>query len=98
MGIKTTVVTLAFPAGKNTGSHLFPSTAGDSSAGQYPLRECEFRVCQVMIAGPATTTFDGPTRKGLNTLVGIENLEERWDGEGDVIDRQVVEYLRNRFG
>ena len=51
-----------------------------------------------MIAGPATTTFDGPTRKGLNTLVGIENLEERWDGEGDVSDRQVVEYLRNRFG
>jgi uncharacterized Ntn-hydrolase superfamily protein len=47
---------------------------------------------------PTTGTFDEPTRKALNTLVGIENLEERWTGEGDMIDRQVVEYLRNRFG
>lgn len=48
--------------------------------------------------GPATGAFDDPTRKALRTLVGIENLEERWDGEGDVIDRCVVEYLRDRFG
>jgi hypothetical protein len=27
----------------------------------------------------------------------MENLEERWNGEGDVIDRQVITYLRNRF-
>jgi hypothetical protein len=27
----------------------------------------------------------------------MENLEERWDGTGDVIDRRVVEYLQERF-
>jgi hypothetical protein len=47
--------------------------------------------------GPMTGAFDERTRKALRTLVGIENLEERWDGEGDVIDRGVVEYLRDRF-
>ena len=31
-------------------------------------------------------------------LVGTENLEERWNGEGDMIDGRVVEYLRDRFG
>jgi uncharacterized Ntn-hydrolase superfamily protein len=38
--------------------------------------------------------FDETTRKALRKLVGIENLEQRWDGEGDMIDREVVEYLR----
>jgi uncharacterized Ntn-hydrolase superfamily protein len=47
--------------------------------------------------GPITGVFDEVTRKSLCTLVGIENLEERWNGEGDMIDRQVVEYLRDRF-
>ena len=47
--------------------------------------------------GLATGIFDEPTRQALCTLVGIENLEERWDGEGDAIDRHVVEYLRDRF-
>ena len=48
--------------------------------------------------GPATGTFDAATRKALITLVGIENLEERWSGEGDLIDRRVVDYLRGKFG
>jgi len=48
--------------------------------------------------GPVTGIFDGATRKALRALVGRENLEERWTGEGDTIDRQVVEYLRDRFG
>jgi len=47
--------------------------------------------------GPVTGVFDEVTRKSLCTLVGIENLEERWNGEGDMIDRHVVEYLRDRF-
>ena len=47
--------------------------------------------------GPVTGAFDERTRRALRTLVGIENLEERWDGEGDAIDRGVVEYLRDRF-
>ena len=48
--------------------------------------------------GPVTGIFDERTRKALTTLVGIENLEERWSGEGDMIDRCVLEYLRDRFG
>jgi uncharacterized Ntn-hydrolase superfamily protein len=47
--------------------------------------------------GPMTGVFDNATRKALRALVGMENLEERWTGEGDMIDRQVVEYLRSRF-
>jgi uncharacterized Ntn-hydrolase superfamily protein len=45
-----------------------------------------------------TGVFDEPTRKALRALVGIENLEERWDGKGDSIDRCVVEYLRDKYG
>ncbi|MBN1486360.1 MAG: DUF1028 domain-containing protein [Anaerolineae bacterium] len=47
--------------------------------------------------GPINHTFDEATRKALRVLVGIENLEERWAGEGDMIDQQVVEYLKDRF-
>jgi len=48
--------------------------------------------------GPQNGRFDEPTRKALRALVGSENLEERWNGEGDVIDRVVVEFLLERFG
>ena len=48
--------------------------------------------------GPATGTFDATTRKALIALVGIENLEKRWNGEGDLIDRRVVDFLRSKFG
>jgi uncharacterized Ntn-hydrolase superfamily protein len=48
--------------------------------------------------GPRHGQFDEATRQALRTLVGIENLEERWNGEGDLIDRQVVDYLLARFG
>ena len=48
--------------------------------------------------GPATGVFDAATRKALLGLVGIENLEERWSGEGDLIDRRVVDYLHSKFG
>jgi len=47
---------------------------------------------------PTTGLFDETTRKALRALVGKENLEERWNGEGDVIDRLVVEYLQDKFG
>jgi uncharacterized Ntn-hydrolase superfamily protein len=46
--------------------------------------------------GPTTGAFDETTRQALRALVGIENLEERWDGKGDHIDRLVVEYLRRK--
>jgi hypothetical protein len=48
--------------------------------------------------GPVSGEFDEPTRKALRALVGNENLEERWDGTGDVIDRVVVDFLMRRFG
>ena len=43
--------------------------------------------------GPQSGIFDKTTRKALWAMVGTENLEERWDGSGDLIDRQVVDYL-----
>lgn len=48
--------------------------------------------------GPLNGNFDAATRQALRALVGTENLEERWDGETDWIDGQVVAYLRQRFG
>lgn len=48
-------------------------------------------------AGPVSGDFDQSTRLALRELVGSENLEERWDGTGDEIDRVVVEFLRQRF-
>ncbi len=48
--------------------------------------------------GPVNGVFDPATRAALRAWVGIENLEERWNGEGEVIDRQVVDYLRAKFG
>lgn len=41
--------------------------------------------------------FDEATRKALRALVGEENLEERWSGEDDYIDRVVLEFLQKRF-
>jgi uncharacterized Ntn-hydrolase superfamily protein len=51
-----------------------------------------------LYTGPLHGDFDAETRRALRTLVGIENLEERWTGEGAHIDRLVVEYLREKFG
>ena len=48
--------------------------------------------------GPVSGAFDEPTRRALRALVGSENLEERWDGTSDQIDRVVVDYLLQRLG
>ena len=48
--------------------------------------------------GPTSGTFDQETRIALRALIGMENLEQRWNGQGEVIDRLVVDYLRRRFG
>jgi uncharacterized Ntn-hydrolase superfamily protein len=47
--------------------------------------------------GPIDGKFDEKTHQALRSLVGKENLEERWDGKGDAIDRKVVDYLKERF-
>lgn len=49
-------------------------------------------------AGPVSGDFDAATRQALYALVSVENLEERWDGTGDQIDRLAVAYLRQKFG
>lgn len=48
--------------------------------------------------GPIDGDFGQQTREALRSLVGIENLEERWTGKEDVIDLAVLEYLREKFG
>lgn len=47
--------------------------------------------------GPMHGQFDDATRQALRALVGSENLEERWNGQGEMIDGLVIEFLRNRF-
>ncbi|MBI5666643.1 MAG: DUF1028 domain-containing protein [Chloroflexi bacterium] len=44
--------------------------------------------------------WDEASKKAFWELVGVENLEERWnlDGNTDMIDRVALEYLRERFG
>ena len=49
-------------------------------------------------AGAVSGRFNDATRKSLRALVGMENLEERWDGTGEMIDRLVVEFLLDKFG
>jgi len=48
--------------------------------------------------GPIDGDFGQETREALRSLVGIENLEERWTGTESVIDVGVLEYLREKFG
>ncbi|MCK5345626.1 MAG: DUF1028 domain-containing protein, partial [Candidatus Heimdallarchaeota archaeon] len=47
--------------------------------------------------GEITGGFDKQTRSALQNLVGEENLEERWNGKGKMIDNKVIEYLREKF-
>jgi uncharacterized Ntn-hydrolase superfamily protein len=49
-----------------------------------------------LYTGEITGVYDEATRRALETLFGIENLEERWQ-PGDAIDRVVWEFLRRRF-
>lgn len=48
--------------------------------------------------GPVSGSFDEQTRRALRALIGRENLEERWDGTGDMIDKISVEYLLKKLG
>jgi uncharacterized Ntn-hydrolase superfamily protein len=47
--------------------------------------------------GPINGKFDQATCVALQALIGVENLEERWDGDEEWIDRVVVDYLRERY-
>jgi len=47
--------------------------------------------------GPASGVFDDVTRNALYDLIGHENLEGRWDGTGDKIDRLLLACLREKY-
>jgi uncharacterized Ntn-hydrolase superfamily protein len=49
--------------------------------------------------GEVTGHWDNASKQAFWALVGNENLEERWniEGETDSIDRVALEYLRERF-
>jgi uncharacterized Ntn-hydrolase superfamily protein len=55
---------------------------------------------QDYMQGEADGNWDALTRQAFWELVGNENLEERWnlDGDTDLIDKVVLNYLRQRFG
>jgi uncharacterized Ntn-hydrolase superfamily protein len=68
-----------------------------------PLQEITGEMQEMLVrtdhyGGPVTGQFDEATRKALRALVGMENLEERWDGQEDMIDRKVIDYLREKYG
>jgi uncharacterized Ntn-hydrolase superfamily protein len=70
---------------------------------QVPLKETAAELQGILIRtghydGTVSGEFDEATRKALRALVGIENLEERWTGEEDTIDGEVLEFLRDKFG
>lgn len=52
------------------------------------------------LQGEADGKWDELTKQAFWALVGSENLEERWnlDGETDKIDRIALDYLRTRLG
>lgn len=67
-----------------------------------PLADIAAEVQQLMqqaghYQGPLTGAFDAATRRALRALVGMENLEQRWNGEGDLIDGQIIDYLREKY-
>ena len=49
------------------------------------------------LIGENTGIFDDAARGALRSLIGIENLEERWTGDKDTIDQQTLDFLRQRF-
>jgi uncharacterized Ntn-hydrolase superfamily protein len=55
---------------------------------------------QDYMQGEADGNWDALTQQAFWEMVGNENLEERWNLEGDTgrIDKVVLDYLRQRFG
>jgi uncharacterized Ntn-hydrolase superfamily protein len=47
--------------------------------------------------GSLTGRYDTPTRQALRSLVGNENLEERFDEEEGLISRQVLDLFQRKF-
>ncbi len=49
------------------------------------------------LKGKASGVVDNHSLAALRTLVGEENLEERWNGDPKAIDQKVVDYLRAKI-
>lgn len=49
------------------------------------------------LKGRPSGLVDGESLNALRTLVGEENLEERWNGDAKVIDQKVVDFLRDKY-
>lgn len=67
-----------------------------------PLADVAEKIQAIMVRsgdyhGQISGRFDDVTRKALIDLVGRENMEDRWNGEGDVIDQVVVDYLAGLY-
>ncbi|MEM6528254.1 MAG: DUF1028 domain-containing protein [Chloroflexota bacterium] len=83
--------------------HLFFGTPDPSD--QLAINADIARELQTMLIeqdymqGDADGTWDELTKQAFWALVGNENLEERWNinGQTDRIDRVVLDYLRKRF-
>ena len=84
--------------------HLFFGTPRPENL--LPVDETIARELQRMLVAQGYTqrdpdgTWDDESKRAFWQLVGNENLEERWnlDGNTDVIDRVALDYLRQRFG
>jgi uncharacterized Ntn-hydrolase superfamily protein len=81
--------------------HLFfkPPSPGEMVAIEGEVAREAQRILQWAgyYAGPVTGTFDAATKEAMNALVGNENFEERYDEEGGLISRQVLDVLHGRF-
>jgi uncharacterized Ntn-hydrolase superfamily protein len=83
--------------------HLFFGTSKPED--RLPIDEAIARELQAMlraggyVADEPTGVWDDASKRAFWAMVGNENLEERWqlDGDPDVIDRVALDYLRQRF-
>ncbi len=67
-----------------------------------PLVDVARELQEIMIRtkhyrGELNGAVNKDTLSALKTLVGEENLEERWSGDEKLIDTKVIEYLRGKF-
>lgn len=83
--------------------HLFFGTSRLED--RLPIDEAIARELQAMlrsggyVTNEPTGVWDEASKRAFWALVGNENLEERWqlDGDPDAIDRVALDYLRQRF-
>jgi uncharacterized Ntn-hydrolase superfamily protein len=67
-----------------------------------PLMDVMAELQRIMIKtghyhGKSSGLVDEDSLIALRTLIGEENLEERWTGDRKTIDQKVVDYLREKF-